>query len=125
MSDDHDIHIEVRSEYLAQQSAPDHSRYAFAYHVRIENRGKLGATLLSRHWLITDGNHETQEVRGDGVIGEQPLIPAGQHYEYSSGAMLTTPVGSMTGSYQMRDEAGEKFDARIPIFTLAQPRLLN
>lgn len=125
MSKLHDIRIDVKTEFLADQSEPGLDRYAFAYHIRIENHGSRGAKLLSRHWLITDGNEHTQEVKGDGVIGQQPFIAPGKHHEYSSGAIITTPVGSMRGSYQMVDDEGETFDARIPVFTLAQPRALN
>lgn len=121
----HDIRVKVRTEFLAEQSEPEQDRYAFAYHIRIENHGNRGAKLISRHWLITDGNEHTQEVKGEGVVGEQPFIAPGNHHEYSSGAIITTPVGSMRGTYQMVDEAGEAFDAVIPVFTLAQPRALN
>lgn len=125
MTKPHDIRIRVNTEYLADQSEPSQDRYAFAYHIRIENHGSRSAKLMSRHWLITDGNEHTQEVKGDGVIGQQPVIAPGHHHEYSSGAIITTPVGSMRGTYHMVDDAGEAFDAVIPVFTLAQPRALN
>ena len=120
-----DIAVEVISEYIPDQSNAAEHRFVFAYHVRIENRGNLPAQLLSRHWIITDGNPRVQEVRGEGVIGEQPTILPGETYQYSSGAVLQTPVGSMKGSYQMVDATGIRFDAPIPIFTLASPTALH
>lgn len=126
MSDhQHLITVKVKSEYLPEQSSPQDSRYVFAYHISITNQGLQNARLLTRHWIITDGEARTEEVRGDGVIGEQPLIPVGQSYQYSSGAVLKTPVGSMHGSYGMVDEAGTHFDATIPAFRLAVPRMLH
>lgn len=120
-----DIAIHVISEYMPEQSNAAEKRFVFAYHVRIENHGNRPAQLLSRHWIITDGNQKVQEVRGEGVIGEQPTIMPGEIYEYSSGAVLQTPVGSMKGAYQMVDASGETFDAPIPIFTLASPTALH
>lgn len=125
MSADHDIRIQVKAEYLEDPSEPENDRYVFSYHIRIENHGQRAAKLLSRHWLITDGNQQTQEVRGEGVIGQQPLIPPGGRHEYSSGAVIPTPVGSMRGSYFFIDETGAHFAAPIPVFTLARPRTLN
>lgn len=119
------IYVDVRSEFVPDQSSADAERYVFAYHVTIENRGQSPAQLISRHWVITDGNQKVQEVRGQGVIGEQPTIMPGERYEYSSGAVLQTPVGSMHGSYQMVDDQGAAFDATIPVFTLALPRALH
>ena len=119
------IYVDVRSEFVPDQSSADADRYVFAYHVTIENRGQSPAQLISRHWVITDGNQKVQEVRGQGVIGEQPTIMPGERYEYSSGAVLQTPVGSMHGSYQMVDAQGAAFDATIPVFTLALPRALH
>lgn len=123
--DQSDIKVQVQSEYLADQSNPDESRYVFAYHVRITNTGRHAARLLTRHWIIMDGEARVQEVRGDGVVGEQPQLAPGGSYEYSSGAVLETPVGSMHGSYGMIDEDGQRFEAPIPAFTLAIPRLLH
>jgi ApaG protein len=123
--DQSDIKVQVQSEYLAEQSNPDESRYVFAYHVRITNTGRNAARLLTRHWIIMDGEARIQEVRGDGVVGEQPQLAPGGSYEYSSGAVLETPVGSMHGSYGMIDEEGQRFEAPIPAFTLAIPRLLH
>lgn len=119
------IRVEVISEFIPDQSSAEAGRYVFAYHVTIENHGTLPAQLLSRHWIITDGNQQVQEVRGEGVIGEQPTILPGESYQYSSGTVLQTPVGSMQGSYQMIDATGLRFDASIPVFTLATPRSLH
>lgn len=122
---DHDIQVQVKSEYLEEQSNPAESRYVFAYHVRITNSGSRAARLLTRHWVIMDGEARIQEVRGDGVVGEQPQLEPGASYEYSSGAVLETPVGSMHGSYGMIDPSGQTFEAPIPAFTLAIPRVLH
>ncbi len=124
LDSDH-IEIRVQSEYIPGQSNTDANRFVFAYHVTIENHGTLPAQLLSRHWIITDGNQKVQEVKGEGVIGEQPTIMPGEIYQYSSGTVLQTPVGSMTGSYSMIDATGMEFDANIPIFTLASPQALH
>jgi ApaG protein len=121
----HGIQVQVKSEYLAEQSNPDQARYVFAYHVRITNQGPQPARLMTRHWIIMDGEARTQEVRGDGVVGEQPRLAPGETYEYTSGTVLETPVGSMHGSYGMVDEAGAPFEAPIPAFTLAIPRVLH
>jgi ApaG protein len=123
--DEHDILVRVQSEYLPEQSNPAESRYVFAYHVKITNQGDHAARLLTRHWVIMDGEARVQEVRGDGVVGEQPQLAPGETYEYSSGTVLETPVGSMHGSYGMIDEAGLRFEAPIPAFTLAIPRVLH
>lgn len=120
-----DIQVQVQSEYLAEQSNPAESRYVFAYHVRITNTGRQPARLLTRHWIIMDGEARVQEVRGDGVVGEQPQLAPGSSFEYSSGAVLETPVGSMHGSYGMIDATGQHFEAQIPAFTLAIPRVLH
>jgi ApaG protein len=119
------IDVSVVTEYLSDQSNPAAGRYAFAYHVTLTNRGTSPAKLLSRHWIITDGGGHVEEVRGDGVVGEQPTIGPGEQYRYTSGAVLETPVGSMRGSYQMRTPDGRQFDALIPVFTLAMPSSLN
>lgn len=121
----HAIRVQVKSEYLAEQSSPEQDRYVFAYHVKITNEGEHPARLLTRHWIIMDGEARTQEVRGDGVVGEQPELAPGQSYEYTSGTVLETPVGSMHGSYGMVDAAGQAFEAPIPAFTLAIPRVLH
>lgn len=121
----YDIRVSAEGAYLEDQSEPGAHRYAFAYTITIANSGSLAAQLLSRHWLITDANGRVQEVHGDGVIGQQPLIEPGKAFQYTSGAVLETPIGSMSGSYQMRASDGEKFNAAIPIFRLAVPRALN
>lgn len=120
-----EIQVIVTSHYLPEQSNPDDSRYAFAYHVTIYNHGSQSAQLLSRHWIITDANQQVQEVRGEGVIGEQPVIEPGESYDYTSGCVLATEVGTMEGSYQMRAEDGSLFDAEIPRFVLSFPRTLH
>ncbi|RMF95635.1 MAG: Co2+/Mg2+ efflux protein ApaG [Gammaproteobacteria bacterium] len=119
------ILIEVQSSFLADQSDPPDNRYVFAYTITIRNNGALPAKLLTRHWLITDGNGKVQEVRGDGVVGEQPRILPGRMHRYSSGAVLETPVGTMEGSYGMLSDDGTGFEARIPRFRLAVPGVLN
>lgn len=124
-SERHHIRVEVESSYLEEQSEPDERRYVFSYTITIRNEGTLAAKLLTRHWIITDADGRVQEVRGDGVVGEQPRIQPGQGFRYSSGAVIETPVGSMQGSYQMVDDAGARFDAPIPAFRLAIPGLLH
>ncbi len=119
------IKVSVRSDYLPEQSEPAASRYAFAYTVTIENRGTQSARLLDRHWIITDADGRVQEVRGEGVVGEQPRIRPGESYRYTSGAILSTPVGSMQGSYGMVNDDGTRFEASIAPFSLAQPALLH
>ncbi len=121
----HDIIVKVKAEYLPEQSSPPDRRFVFAYHISITNNGSHKAQLLTRHWIITDGEARTEEVRGDGVIGEQPYIAAGATYQYSSGAIIKTPVGSMHGSYGMMDEQGLVFEAPIKAFSLAVPRMLH
>ena len=122
---ENDININVEAVYIEEQSDPETERYVFAYTITIQNNGTNTAKLLSRHWIITDADNNTQEVRGDGVVGEQPQIRPGEGFEYTSGTVLDTPVGSMHGSYQMQSESGEHFDAQIPIFTLSVPMILN
>ena len=124
-SERHHIRVEVESSYLEEQSEPDERRYVFSYTITIRNEGALAAKLLTRHWIITDADGRVQEVRGDGVVGEQPRIQPGQGFRYSSGAVIETPVGSMQGSYQMVDDAGARFDAPIPPFRLAIPGMLH
>ncbi len=119
------IDIKTKVTYLADQSDEDASRYVFAYTITITNKGTVGAQLISRHWVITDADNEVQEVRGLGVIGEQPTLRPGESYEYSSGSALGTSVGTMRGTYQMVAEDGTKFDAPIPEFTLSIPRVLH
>ncbi len=119
------IRVEVETDYLPEQSDPAEHRFVFSYTITIRNEGSSSARLLQRHWLITDANGKTQEVRGDGVVGEQPHLKPGQGFRYSSGAVLETPVGAMQGSYQMVTDDGAQFDAPIPPFRLAMPGILN
>ena len=109
----------AQSQYLEDQSIPENNRYVFAYTVLMENQGETAAQLLTRHWVITDSDGKTAEVRGPGVVGEQPHLKPGESFQYTSGAILETPLGSMMGSYQMRNENGDLFDAQIPAFTLS------
>ena len=115
------IRITVQSLYLADQSAPEQDRYVFAYTVAIKNEGPLPAQLKTRHWIITDGRGTVEEVRGDGVVGEQPRIMPGRHFQYTSGCVLTTPIGTMQGSYRMWRDDGTYFDAEIAPFSLMSP----
>ena len=119
------IRITVKSQYLSDRSSPSARQYVFAYTVRIANEGTETAQLKSRHWVITDGNGKVQEVRGDGVVGAQPVLKPGQHFEYTSGCVLTTTRGTMHGTYQMTRDNGETFDAEIAAFPLAMPHSLN
>lgn len=119
------IRIQVKSAYLADQSAPRDSHYLFAYHVRISNVGSETAQLISREWIITSAEGEVERVKGPGVVGEQPILAPGSSFEYTSYCPLKTPVGSMHGSYQMVTAGGEKFDAQIAPFTLAAPHALH
>jgi ApaG protein len=121
----HRITVDVDTTYVEDQSDPREKRYVFAYTITIKNEGGQPAKLLTRHWIITDANGKVQEVRGDGVVGEQPHLKPGQGFRYSSGAVLETPVGTMHGSYQMVADDGERFDAPIAPFRLAIPGLLN
>jgi ApaG protein len=121
----YDVTIHVRTTFVSEQSQPEQDRYVFAYHVTIENHGAIAAQLLSRHWIITDATGHIQEVKGDGVIGEQPKLAPGEAYKYTSAAMIATPVGTMHGSYQMLAEDGGKFDAPIAAFRLSIPNILH
>ncbi len=117
--------VSVETAYLQDQSNPDDNQYAFAYTVTIINVGTVAAQLISRHWIITDANNHVQEVKGLGVVGAQPLLKSNQQYEYTSGTLLATPIGSMRGTYQIVAEDGTMFDAIIESFTLAVPKMLN
>jgi ApaG protein len=121
----YEIGVSVRTSYIADQSDPDGGRYVFAYTINIRNMGTISAQLISRHWIVTDSNELIQEVRGLGVVGEQPLLKPDESFEYTSGTAIATPVGTMRGSYQMVAEDGVQFDAAIPEFTLAVPRVLH
>ena len=120
-----EIRIEIATDYIDEQSEPDDGRYVFAYTITIANLGKLPARLLSRHWIITDANGKVQEVKGDGVVGEQPNLGPGEEFTYTSAAVLETPVGAMQGSYQMVAEDGVEFDAEIQAFGLSIPDVLH
>jgi ApaG protein len=119
------IRVDVQTSYVPEQSDPGSQRYVFSYTITILNEGSEAARLLRRHWLITDANGKVQEVRGDGVVGEQPHLQPGQGFRYSSGAILETPVGTMQGSYQMETDQGARFDAPIAPFRLAMPGILH
>jgi ApaG protein len=121
----YEINVTPHVEYLADQSDEAADRYVFAYTITITNTGTIPAQLISRHWIITDADNQVQEVKGLGVVGEQPLIKPGESFEYTSGSAITTPVGTMKGSYQMVAEDGMKFDAAIPEFVLSVPRILH
>ncbi len=117
--------IEITTRFLDEQSRPGEDRYVFAYTIGIRNTGNMPARLLDRHWIITDANGKVEEVRGDGVVGEQPLLRPGERFEYTSGAVLPTSVGTMQGCYGMVADDGTRFEAPIPAFTLAVPRTLH
>ena len=119
------IKVDVQPIYIEAQSLPEENRYVFAYTVNIQNTGTTAARLVSRHWIITDANGKVQEVKGEGVVGEQPYLKPGESFRYTSGAILDTAVGTMRGSYQMIADDGIKFDAEIPPFTLSVPRTLH
>ena len=121
----HKIRVEVDTSYLEEQSNPKDRRYVFSYTITIRNEGSVAARVMARHWIITDSNGKVQEVRGEGVVGEQPYLKPGQGFRYSSGAVLETPVGAMQGSYQMVGDDGSQFDAPIAAFRLAMPGLLH
>jgi ApaG protein len=122
---EHKIRVDVETSYLDEQSDPGEGRYVFSYTITIRNEGQVPARLLRRHWLITDANGKVEEVRGDGVMGEQPYLKPGQGFRYSSGAVIETPVGTMQGSYQMLADDGARFDAPIEVFRLAMPGIVQ
>lgn len=122
---DYSLEIQIATQFLDEESKPEQNRYVFAYTIRIRNLGRLPAQLLSRHWIITDANGKVEEVRGDGVVGEQPRIEPGEQFTYTSGAVLQTAVGTMQGNYDMLGDDGTRFDAPIPPFTLSMPRTLH
>ena len=122
---DYTLEIQIATQFLDEESIPEQDRYVFAYTIRIRNLGRLPAQLVARHWIITDGNGRTEEVHGDGVVGEQPRLEPGEQFTYTSGATLPTAVGTMEGSYDMVGDDGTRFDAPIPPFTLAAPRTLH
>ena len=125
MKQKYHVRVAAQSFYIEEQSVPEQGRYVFAYTITIRNEGAVPARLLSRHWIITDSNGKVEEVRGEGVVGGQPYLRPGEGFQYTSGAVIGTPVGSMQGSYRMVADDGVAFEARIPIFTLSAPRTLH
>jgi ApaG protein len=121
----YEIAVVTKSTYVADQSDPAKNQYVFAYTITLTNTGDITAQLISRHWYITDGDHRVQEVKGLGVIGQQPVLKPGESFEYSSGASIPTPVGTMRGTYHMVAEDGTNFEAPIAPFTLSVPRTLH
>lgn len=124
-SNRYEFSVTVTTAFIEEQSDDENHRYVFSYTVTIRNTGSVAAQLISRHWIITDSAGKVQEVRGLGVVGEQPLLQPGEQFEYTSGTVIATPVGTMHGSYQMTAEDGTQFDAEIPPFTLSMPRVLH
>jgi ApaG protein len=124
-TDKYQIEIQPMPQFIPDQSDPENDRYIFAYTITITNRGSIPAQLVSRHWIITDGRNGIQEVRGLGVVGKQPLLQPGESFQYTSGSSMTTPIGTMKGTYQMVAEDGTHFDADIPEFVLATPGALH
>ncbi len=122
---DYDFSVSVKTQYLAEQSDPERGSYVFAYTITIKNTGQVAAQLISRHWVITDGNNRVEEVRGLGVVGHQPLLQPGEQFEYTSGTAIATPQGSMSGEYFCVAEDGERFEAKIEEFVLSLPRTLH
>jgi ApaG protein len=125
MDPKHQFTVVAKSIYLPDESDQESERYFFAYTITITNSGTVAAQLVSRHWVITDADNNVQEVRGLGVVGQQPTLRPGESFEYSSGSAISTPVGTMRGSYQVVAEDGTRFDAPIPEFTLSMPRVLH
>ncbi|ETX10450.1 magnesium transporter ApaG [Marinomonas ushuaiensis DSM 15871] len=121
----YDVVVSVRTEYLASQSTPSDSRYVFAYHISMTNCGTESAKLTTRHWIVTDGNEQVQEMKGSGVIGEYPHLASGESFHYTSGTVLNTVVGSMQGSYQFIADDGTEFDALVRPFTLFVPNQVH
>jgi ApaG protein len=117
------IQVTVTPQYLADKSSPDQDRYFWAYTIEIRNLGDVTVQLKTRHWKITDGQGHVQEVRGPGVVGEQPTLRPGERFEYTSGVPLNTPTGLMAGTYQMVADNGERFDAEVPAFSLDSPHI--
>ena len=119
------IEVVVATNYVQAQSEPDRERYVFAYTITITNHDADARQLLNRHWIITDASGEVEEVRGEGVVGQQPRLQHGEAFEYTSGAILKTPVGSMQGSYEFTDDEGNLFDVTIVPFSLSMPNLVH
>ena len=125
MENQYDIDVQVETAYVSEHSEPDEDRFVFAYTITLVNRGSVTAQLISRNWFITDADNRTEEVEGEGVVGEQPVLNPGEGFRYTSGAVIETPVGTMHGTYQMVAEDGRAFDATIPRFILSAPRTLH
>jgi ApaG protein len=125
MPDKYNISVSADVRFLPERSSDDESRYVFAYTITIQNLGGVAAQLISRHWIITDADSKVQEVRGLGVVGKQPMLQPGDRFEYTSTAQIATAVGTMRGAYSMVAADGTNFDAAIPQFTLAAPRVLH
>ena len=119
------IQVNVTTRYLDEQSSPRDERFVFAYTITISNKGEHAARLVKRHWVITDAEGGVEEVRGRGVVGEQPYLVPGGEFQYTSGTILKTPVGSMAGSYSLVTDEGEQFEAEIPAFSLSVPHFLH
>ncbi|MEQ8857224.1 MAG: Co2+/Mg2+ efflux protein ApaG [Pseudomonadales bacterium] len=117
--------VEAESRYVEQESDPANERYVFAYTIIIRNRSAAAGRLMNRHWWVTDGQGDVQEVEGPGVVGQQPRIPPGESFRYTSAALIATPVGAMHGSYQFQDDDGEVFDVEIPAFSLCVPTMVH
>lgn len=124
-SSNYQITVEAVSQFVPDQSKPDDNHYVFAYTITVRNEGAVAAQLLSRHWVIKDANGKVREVTGEGVVGEQPHVEPGEGFQYTSGAVLETSVGTMRGSYRMLADDGREFEAEIPEFTLSIPRTLH
>ena len=124
-NNDHPIRVGVETNFISAQSDPARNRYVFAYTITIENIGRVAAQLLTRHWIITDASGHVQEVKGEGVVGEQPHLEPGDSFRYTSGAVLETPVGTMQGTYHMVTAEGARFEALIPVFRLSVPNVLH
>lgn len=122
---DHNIHIDVETNYIPEQSQPEENRYVYTYTITLRNDGNVPARLMTRHWVINHANGKVEEVRGEGVIGEQPYLRPGEGFRYTSGTVLETPYGDMNGSYQMLADDGVEFDAEIPAFSLTMPNTLH
>ena len=125
MENPYDINVQVETAYVSEHSEPDEDRFVFAYTITLVNRGSVTAQLISRQWFINDADNRNEEVEGEGVVGEQPVLKPGEGFRYTSGAVIETPVGTMHGTYQMVAEDGRAFDATIPRFILSAPRTLH
>ena len=119
------IRVQVESFYLDAHSTPEENRYVFAYQIHLKNLSKITVQLIRRHWIITDSSGEINEVKGEGVVGDQPVLAPNEEYEYTSGSHLKSPVGTMQGTYQMKTTDGDEFEVTIPCFSLAVPGMIN